>query len=232
MNIAICDDDPIFGKELEKELLLYFNAEKEINVDIFLSARSLIEKKTQYDILFLDIEMPDINGVEAGHLIAHTFPETLIFVTTAYPNYLDDAFRMNAFRYFTKPIDASRLHRNLDDAIEKLSFLHNTIFVETSDGVYSQHISNITYLELVNRKAIMHTVEKTYSTIHDIRYYDRLLPTDCFFHVYKNCVVNFQKIKRFDRLSIYLETGEQISLARRRYMDFKSAYFRFLERRI
>ena len=233
MNIAVCDDDTIFADELKKELLLYYkDGEEETNVDIFLSAEALIKKDTRYDILFLDIEMPGVNGVEAGHIIAHNFPETLIFITTAYSNYLDDAFRMNAFRYFTKPIDVQRLHRNLDDAKEKLTFLHNTILIETSDGIYSQHISNITYLELIKRKAIIHTIERSYLTIHDIRYYDNLLPADCFFHVYKNCIVNFRRIKCFDRSCIHLETGDQISLARRRYADFKSSYFRFLERGI
>lgn len=110
MRILICDDDLIFVRKLQQLVASFF---EHIHVkcpviDIFTDGQSLLDDKEHKDILFLDIEMPGINGICVGNELAKREKNIIIFVITSYPQYLDDAMRFHVFRYLSKPLDKQR----------------------------------------------------------------------------------------------------------------------------
>ena len=117
MNIAICDDDKSFRDLLEKHLRNYFN-DRNISLNIFQfpSGEKLLENQLLFDLVFLDVEMGNINGIDTGKELKRRNPHNIIFVITSYDGYLDDAFHIRAFRFLSKPLDIVRLYRALDDA--------------------------------------------------------------------------------------------------------------------
>ena len=101
MNIAICDDDNMFRENLEKHLRTYFG-DKSVSLNFFhfFCGEDLLDSKILFDLVFLDVEMGKINGIDTGKLLKAKNPHNIIFVITSYESYLDDAFKINAFRYF------------------------------------------------------------------------------------------------------------------------------------
>lgn len=140
MRIAFCDDEPDIRAILENYLKTYFE-QKEMQQPEYISFSSgetLLEEKGDIDIVFLDVKMAGIDGIETGRKLREKNPEMIIFMETSFLEYLDDAMRFHVFRYLTKPIEQDRLFRNMDDALEQ--YMKNQrsfqkIQVKTSEGV-------------------------------------------------------------------------------------------------
>lgn len=106
MNIAICDDDEYIVNELYKHIESFFsNKNYEIIIQKFYNGEALLDSKTHFDLLFIDIEMPGINGLYTCKKLLEDKNVFLIFIITAFQYYLDDAMELNVYRYILKPID-------------------------------------------------------------------------------------------------------------------------------
>lgn len=97
----------------------------------FTSGEALLSDTGEKDMVFLDIEMPGMNGIYIGNELKKTYKNVIIFVVTSYSEYLDEAMRFHVFRYLSKPLDKQRLFRNLRDALTCFSTIPAKIPVET-----------------------------------------------------------------------------------------------------
>ncbi len=115
MRIAVCDDDALMLEQLQKHIRAYFEKAcvKCPEIVCFSDGESLLSDKGEKDILFLDIEMPGINGIYVGNELKRQNENIIIFVVTSYSEYLDDAMRFHVFRYLSKPLDVHRFFRNI-----------------------------------------------------------------------------------------------------------------------
>lgn len=153
MNIAICDDDKSFRDLLEKHLKNYFNERSiPLNFSQFGSGEELLNSQLLFDLVFLDVEMGNINGIDTGKELKRKNPHNIIFVITSYDGYLDDAFKIRAFRFLPKPLNVVRLYKALDDAAE---LINNDIivFYDVKSGRNVRIYTNdIIYIEIKKRK--------------------------------------------------------------------------------
>ena len=132
------------------------------------------------DIVFLDIEMPGLNGIYVGNELKNKNPNIIIFIVTSYSEYLDDAMRFHVFRYLSKPVDPNRLFRNLKDAIELYNTTVTKIPIETKNGVYTVPASDIVFAETHGHKTIIHTLKQDYESIHSMRHWLEVLKMPCW----------------------------------------------------
>ena len=155
MQIAICDDDPMIIKELQKDLEQYFRKHHLSCPPIsqFTSGEALLNNKEEKDIVFLDVEMPGLNGIYVGNTLRERYPNILIFIVTSFMEYLDDAMRFHVFRYLSKPIDRQRLFRNLDDALAQYHASSKKIAFETKDRFHTLMPSSIVMIEAISKKS-------------------------------------------------------------------------------
>lgn len=163
MNIAICDDDKSFRDFLERHLKNYFDERSvPLNFFHFAGGEELLENKILFDLVFLDVEMGSLNGIEAGRALKNQSPHSIIFVVTSYDGYLDDAFKIRAFRFLSKPLNIVRLYRALDDAAELINN-DMIVFNNTKTGMDVRIYTNdIIYLEIAKRKTKIVTVNDIY----------------------------------------------------------------------
>ena len=115
MRILICDDDTLIIEQLQKYIESYFESNhlKCPELVSFTSGESLLAEKSEKDIVFLDIEMPGMNGIYVGNELKKANKHVIIFVVTSYSEYLDEAMRFHVFRYLSKPLDKQRFFRIL-----------------------------------------------------------------------------------------------------------------------
>ena len=232
MRIAICDDDALMLEQLQKYIRIYFGkfGVKCPEIACFSDGESLLADEGEKDILFLDIEMPGINGIYVGNELKKRNENIIIFVITSYSEYLDDAMRFHVFRYLSKPLDIHRFYRNMKEAVSLYNTMTIKVPVETKQGVHTLPASAIIMVEAFNRKVIVHSTIRDFESIHNIQYWSELLPGNCFFRTHRSFIVNFEHIVDFDHTLIHMEGGRFCAyLTKRKYSAFKEAYLLYLE---
>jgi two-component system LytT family response regulator len=232
LRIIICDDDLQVIGQLQNYLMEYFKLRKLKHPEIqtYQNGGELLADSEKKDIVFLDIEMPGIDGICAGRVLKEQNRNTIIFVVTSYLDYLDDALRFHVFRYLPKPLDKQRLFRNLKDAIELYNSVDVKIPIETRDHVYTITTSNIIFIETQGRATIVHTLNEDYPSIHNIAHWVNTLSMPCFVQTHRSYIVNLKYVTDFDTSLIYLyDNRYRAYVTRRKFAMFKEAYFLYLE---
>ena len=173
IKIAICDDEPVMCERLRQMV----SSKLELwNVPYKITCRgngaALLFSPPDYDMIFLDIQMPGPDGVQlAKRLRQQGFGGVLIFVTVLAERMLD-AFEVEAMDYLCKPVDEDRLERALRRSLERLDKKEEkSLFIQTMNWYRSVKLKDIYYCEVINRKIYLHTrdgVMEYYGKIKDV----------------------------------------------------------------
>jgi two-component system LytT family response regulator len=232
MRILVCDDDALIVEQLQMYIKNFF---KKIGVKCpemvcFSDGKSLLADKGEKDILFLDVEMPGMNGIYVGNELKKRNDNIIIFIVTSYSEYLDEAMRFHVFRYLSKPLDKQRFFRNMKDAVDLYNTMTIKIPIETKQGVHTLPASSVIAVEAQGRKVVVHTTLRDFESIHNMQYWLELLPKNCFFQTHRSFIINFEHVTDFDRTLVHM-ADEQFHayLTKRKYSAFKEAYLLYLE---
>ncbi|MCD9615244.1 LytR/AlgR family response regulator transcription factor [Chryseobacterium gleum] len=217
MNCIIVDDEPLARSEMRSLI-------SEISgIDIlgeFSSAPSALEflKDNEVDVIFLDIEMPMVTGLEFAEMLPK---KSLIIFTTAYSQYALKSYELEAVDYLLKPIDPQRLEKAIDKAIlytELLSkdTVKNTVESNTADFLfikaerrfYKINFSDIKFIEGLKDYVVIHTRHQKLITAMNLKTIHQKISGETFIRVSKSYVVNMNYIDSFDNHNIYIEDSE------------------------
>lgn len=231
MNIAVCDDDINISKQLSDLIKKQY---RDAKISCFNGSEDMISCGDSFDIYFLDIEMGDISGIELARHIREMqeYPgkRSIIIFVTAYREYMEEAFDVNAFHYLVKPIKEGKFAEVFQRALKEArsSDEQRKKYVIIKDGENRKKIvfSEIQYIESNDRKVIFHTdngLAETYARMYDL---EKELG-DTFFRCHRCYIVNFEKVTAYSANSIRVLNGESIILAEKKYTDFVKAYLRY-----
>lgn len=241
MNIAICDDDQRFREILEKHLKTYFNEKRlSLNFFHFSCGEDLLDEKLLFDLVFLDIEMGNINGIDTGKELKRRNPHNIIFVITSHEGYLDDAFNIHAFRFLSKPLSILRLYRALDDA-EELINNDIIVFYDVSSGKDVRIYTNdIIFLEIEKKKTKITTVDNIYYSKEKISTWKSKLNGISFVCPHSSYIANLDYSISHTRTQLVLAKKDldgnilekyEINIAPKKQAEIKRQFFYVLERR-
>ena len=231
MRILICDDDVLIIEQLQKYIINFFEniGVKCPELVCFSDGESLLSDKGEKDILFLDIEMPGMNGIYVGNELKRANNNIIIFIVTSYSEYLDEAMRFHVFRYLSKPLDKQRFFRNMKDAVDLYNTITIKIPVETKQGMHTLPASSVIAIEAQGRKITVHTTLCDFESIHNMQYWLELLPKNCFFQTHRSFIINFEHVIDFDHNLVHMSDNQPAYLTKRKYSSFKQAYLLYLE---
>ncbi|MGU3377081.1 LytR/AlgR family response regulator transcription factor [Chryseobacterium sp. M5A1_1a] len=217
MNCIIVDDEPLARAEMRSLI------EESSKIDIlgeFSNALSALEylKDNDVDLIFLDIEMPMVTGLEFAEMLPK---RSLIIFTTAYSQYALKSYELEAVDYLLKPIDPQRLEKAIDKAIlytELLSkdTIKNTVESNTADFLfikadrrfYKISYSDIKFIEGLKDYVVIHTSQQKLITAMNLKTIHQKVSGETFVRVSKSYVVNTDYIDSFDNHNIYIEESE------------------------
>lgn len=228
MKCIIVDDEPIAHEGLQK--LIKSISQLDL-LESFESAEQALEYigANNVDLIFLDIEMPEINGLD----FARSIPQnTLVIFTTAYLEYAVDSYDVDAVDYLVKPIEPERFRKAVDKTISYHSLLmdaqkeevvanNDFLFVKSERRYFKVHHDEILFIEGLKDYVIIHTNDKRIITKMYIRTALDLLPQKRFFRVNKSYIVNLDKIDSFDNNDVYIKEHE-IAIGK----TFQEAFYR------
>lgn len=232
LRILICDDDKNITQLLQKSIREFFKHGKLKIPEIqsYNSGEELLADSGAKDIVFLDVEMPGLNGIYVGKELKEKNQNTIIFIITSYVEYLDDAMRFHVFRYLSKPLDKQRLFRNMKDALWLYNSINIKIPIETKDGIFTSAASDLILIEVRNRTTTVYTLGRDFITVNNMAHWNATLNMPCFFQTHRSFIVNMKYVTDFDHSLIHLCNNKYTAyLTKRKYTKFKEAYFLYLE---
>ncbi len=238
---CICvDDEPMARKGIALALAPY--SEFELIAE-FASGEDVLSNYPDYiDVLFVDIEMPRLNGFELLQKLPQPLP--LIIFVTAYNQYAIKAFEAEALDYVLKPIEDERFTQVVTRIKKQLGQPHNskksddllnivnalqqkikkdeaTISVKTDDGYFRIKLSDLLYIESVGDHVCFHLTNKQLISRNTLKHYVLELAEHGFHQVHKSSLVNAKHVSKFEKLGFgdyQLELSNQVTLrVSRRY---------------
>ena len=223
MNYIIIDDEPIarHGIKLLADQLSYLNYIAEYPNPIL--AHEHIT--TEVDLLFLDIEMPGLNGLEYLRSLS---PQTAVILTTAYPQHALEAFELDVVDYLVKPVKLPRFIKAVEKA-QTLKTLQNTpaevemqseeIYIKADRKFHKVSYADIIYIKGMKDYVMIHTTSKKYMTALNLSTIMKQLPETLFARISKSYIINTQHIVSVgvDYVDV---AGDELSLG----LSYKEAF--------
>lgn len=215
IKIAVCDDEAAMCEQIQQMTAQVLGRGREpFEMIHYLNPQDLLADPSHLDLLFLDIQMPGVNGVElARRLRARGSDCAIIFVTVLEDRMLD-AFEVEAVDYLCKPVDPERLERTLKRVLKRWKdTAEKSLFIQTKTWSRNVKVRDIYYCEVINRKIYLHTESGV------IEYYGRLKETErqlgsSFIKCHRSYLVNLHHLQEYRDGTITLENGARVPVSR------------------
>lgn len=194
VKIVILDDEPEFSKILDKKIKTYC-ARKDLLYDcqIFSSSKTLLEDDlSSIQVAFLDIDMPEFNGLDVAKVLHQRYPEMILVFVTSFIKYAPSGYKVNAFRYLLKAQLDEELSDCMDDLQEKLYDNNITIQIRQRDRILPLSIKSILYFEGTSQRRVQIFLlsGETIEGLGKLEDYDNFLSDQGFIRLQKSFLVN------------------------------------------
>lgn len=229
IKIAICDDEEYYREKIQKLLITYLTGKNlEYDICMFLSGEDFLAEQAnlvKYDIVFMDINMNEVDGIETAKRIRSFHSDTYIVFVTAFINYVLEGYKVNAVRYIMKDTLENGVQECMDAVMSKMKLQKVSFgFVEGERTLYTD---NLLYVESSKHKVVFNYLE---SGMVQYQIYDKLdnieakLSSYGFLRIHKSYLVNMRHIQKISNYEVILDTGECLPVPRLRFQSVKEAY--------
>ncbi|NLI90691.1 MAG: response regulator transcription factor [Peptococcaceae bacterium] len=193
-KVVIVEDDSFFRKELASKVA---SAEGMEITGVFDRGEEFLSQRERFcpDILFLDIGLPGISGIQVAESVRRDFPMLDIIFITADEHHTHDAFRLYATDYITKPLDAERLNQTLMRIKSKTMMSNLKIELKTQDSIEVVEQKNIFFVEAFMKKSMVYMVNATLTSLQSIKEIESRLDCEMFFKSSRSFLVNMRLVE-------------------------------------
>ena len=229
IHIAIVDDEKVIREQIKKMI-----EKKQIDceIDTYGMGEELLKAGRGYDIVFLDIQMQGMNGIDTARALRQNAENTVLIFITGVKEYVFDAFDVAAFHYLIKPIEELKFYEVYDRAVlevgKRKQQANGQLFVKTRNRNATFNQSDILYIESRAKKVEIHTksdIVEAYAAIGELE--KQLVGS--FYRCHRGYLVNMAFITEYGYDSITLHNGETIILSKDKYSEFVKVYMRYLK---
>lgn len=231
IRIGICEDNEWEKLSLRNEIeLCLCNRNVCHEIYDYPGATEFLEEGRAFDLVFLDIDMPGMNGIHLGKKIREANKKVKIIYVTGHAEYTYAAYDVHAFSYLLKPLDGVALRQKIVEMLEYLSDQSGPMMaLKTMDGTLLIEPERVYYFEFVDRKIKVVTDQQEYimkgalsQLAESIRLFGFEMPHQSF-------IVNMYHIRQIISYKIYLVNKAELPLAEKKSASFKAIYNDFLQ---
>lgn len=224
MKIAICDDSEAFLVLLSKEInnccaLRDWPCE----ITCYSDPMKMLNDNNEYEVVFLDIDMPEIDGINLAQKLRDRSAETVIVFITGFLEYAPQGYTVNAFRYLLKKDLQDNLMKCMKEIWEKLYIKQESISVTTETGANRIRLKDIKYIEGTSRRHVrLHVVnskEGVVECIGNLSNFQTVLESKGFLRIQKSFIVNMKHVKDIRNYNAIMDCGDILRVSRNNYAN-------------
>lgn len=228
MNIIVCDDEKIFREQVRQEVEEYFG-KLDCNCVEYKDGMELVEdykKGRQMDAVFLDIEMEQVDGMDAAKQLRELGLQAPILFLTSHVELAMDGYEVAAFRFLPKPIVKEKLLRALADLKEEL-FEKQKMMIHYEGEDVVLFVDDIIYIEAMNNSISIVLTDGEYTIRKKLSDIEKELKelSDHFFRVHRGYLINLAHVKKHQTKEVLLTGDVSLPISRSVAGDFKESLF-------
>lgn len=225
--IGICDDFQDIHEQVKNYIRKNF---EDVNISFldFMDGREMLEKECRVDALFLDIEMPGIDGIEAGRQLRRKGFQGKIILLTSVKERATEGYEIEVYRYLPKPIEEERLIRIMQEVLNCFTGMDNVeLFSEGERYLIQQR--KIAYISRVSHSSKTEAVvgKSVFQSSRSISDWMEILDKRIFCRTHRAHIVNVQMMESMGEKEIFLNSGEKIPVSRRERTDVKRKFMEY-----
>lgn len=230
-KIVVCDDDKIFLNKIKDSLLSlsqYFQVAISLSFynngsDLILFLRNQTES---FDLLFLDIDMPGISGLETAKELRQTYPNLIIIFISSFDQYVFQSFEYAPFRYIRKDKLEQELPHALKAAFSVIRQTKDQYFlIHAGQNIFKLHRSDIIFFETISRKICIYFKDgKTLLVTGTIKDFIRRLKDPRFVKIHSGCVINIENVSALCGHKVVLKNGMHRFISRTRKKEVQQSF--------
>ena len=237
IRIAMCDDETMFLQTYQKKVSELFQEHNvDCKIDTYTDTVRFLEhcEKTSYDLIFLDIDMPGLDGIETAKALRKSDKKVKIIYITNYGGFAGYAFGVHAFGYLLKPVKEPDIKRQLKEAREYMEKESERPMAElfTKAGRIRIAVEDIYYFEYTSRMLQVHTREGVYEQQEKISECLEKMRPYGFAMPHKSFVVNLDQVRGIRGYDITLMDGSIVPLSQKKGKSFREELGLFLAGRM
>lgn len=231
INIAICDDEQVILERIKRLVSEFFhNQNIEIKILLFLSGEELLNSDKDIDILFLDIQMKQLDGIETAKKMRNkNYKGFLIFITVL-KEMVFHSFEVQPFDYLLKPIEYDNFKKTMERLVLSIKSADKgnlLIHRGTESSIVS--FDEIIFCEIIDRKVYLHL-----KSANVIDYYDRIEKLEKkldnrFFRCHRSYLINMQYLISYKNGFAYMAENHRIPVSRLRNKEFSSVILQYMK---
>jgi len=232
MRIAVCDDEALFRDKIVEYIGKRYN-DIDIVINGFSSGEEFLnhyEKgHTNYEMIFLDIEMKQLDGIMTAKKIRKINEDVPIVFLTSHNEFASVGYEVSAFRFLIKPVEENKLIEAIE-GVKKQILKMKTILVHQKDNDILLKTKNIIYIEAHDKEIYIHTIDKCYIERRNLNEIEDELKQDGFFRTHRGYLVNLSYVREYDAKEVILENNEIILISRLKFKRFKESLYLHIKR--
>lgn len=231
-HIAICDDEQVERKYLS-QLAAQWTADRGLcsQIDAFESAEQFLftyQEDTSYDILLLDIQMKELDGVSLAKEIRKTDTRIQIIFITGLPDFIAEGYEVSALHYLIKPIQPEKLWSVLDKAQKSLNKTEKSLLISSGGESFRIPIGNIMVCESYGHITTITTKNGSYEVRQSLTELEQQLDSS-FIRCHRSYIAGLRHISRITKNEVILDDGTALPLSRRLYDSVNQAFINFFK---
>jgi len=229
MRIAVCDDDRMFLEKMEHQIRKVMEEVEVVSYQRAVDFLYDLQEGRDADLLFADVEMPDLNGMDLVKKAKEVSPYLLVVLVSDYTEYAVDGYELSVFRFIPKTQLEERLETVLADAVKEVNLQKDRyLVVEKRDSVEKIAVRDIAYMEKVGKNSVMHLRNgSTVSVRMAVSLMNEMIPSEDFVFVDRGLAVNLAYVQNLTDGIVILEDGTRIPVSRSRQKNLRERILRF-----
>lgn len=222
LKIAVVEDEQKEAQQLLSHLERYSGERgEELQCRWISSAVDFLESyQRQYDIVFMDIQMPGIDGMRAAERLRAIDSTVVLIFVTSLAQYAIQGYSVGALDYILKPVSYPALALKLQRAVSYCDqHRERAVVINTNDGMVRLSESQIRYVEIYDHHILYHTTQGNYRAYGTLKQVEQVLPEKGFFRCNNQCIVNLNCVTKIDGFNAIVD-GKTFTISRLRKKDF------------
>lgn len=233
LNIAVCDDNMSTAGYVEKYLSEF--SLKNINYEIFCSGNDLLDYLNEnkeapaFNLYFMDIEMPGLNGIDTSSYIRQKDKHALIVFITDHKEYVYQVFEVLPFRFIEKPLTKECLYKVLREAMDTIQSMKQLFFFKWERSHYQIPYDEIRYFEGNGRKIRVYTEFLAYDFYGKIVAVNKELDQSIFLQIHASYLVNMDYIRLISESEVVLEGDITLPISKKYRKEARFSHLAFMD---